>query len=314
MRKGKGIYKLRNWSEYNRGLVQRGNIFFWFSHEAVEKWHFSGPYRQGSPRIYSDLAIQISVTLRSLLSLPLRNLQGFIQALKMYMKIDISVPNYTTICRRQKKLKIFITKTQFKNEPIHIVVDSTGLKVFGEGEWKVRSHGYTKHRMWRKLHLAINPKTGNIIAQSVTTNSVTDSDAGVDLLRNINQPIDTLFGDAGYDRFKIYNACKELDIFSVIRPQKRARIRLPDIVDSPWNIRNEHIIHIRNQGLTQWKKQSGYTKRSLVETAIFRYKTTFSDKPLAHSLENQRVEVALNCNILNTFLTFGKPDSYAVTV
>jgi hypothetical protein len=312
IRDKKAHYKVKNWSEYNHSLKQRGEITFWFSESAIKEWIYKGPHKQGAPKRYSDLAIETILTIRSLFSLPLRNTQGFIQSLVKQMQLNIPVPDYTTICRREKSIKVCSFKNISNHEPLHVLIDSTGLKVFGEGEWKVRRHGYTKHRMWRKLHLVVDLDSGNIMAQAITTNSVTDADAAVHILTSPQDSIDTLIGDTGYDYFKIYDLCQQKGISPIIKPKKNARIRLSDKTVNAWASRNKHLTTIQNKGLPYWKKHSGYSKRSLAETTMFRYKTTFGDKPLAHSLENQKIESTINCNILNKFYTLGKPNSYLV--
>ncbi len=309
--KKKVCYKVKNWPEYNRSLVKRGNITLWFSDDVRKAWYYSGHKTRGAQKVYSDLAIETALTIRSVLSLRFRNLQGFMESLVKLMQINMMIPDYTTICRRQRKLKVAGFKVTRSKEPLHIIIDSTGLKVFGEGEWKVRRHGYTKHRMWTKLHIAINAENGDIIAQALTTNSVADADAGADLLEEIEGAIDDLRGDGAYDTLKIYEICNERKIKPLIAPRKNANIRGGDS-ESPWRERDEHIKFIQNQGRDEWKRKSGYSLRSLVETAMFRYKTIFGDRQLAHDIENQRLEAKLKCSILNVFSSLGRPESYAV--
>ena len=306
-------YKVRNWSLYNKSLVQRGDITFWFSEEAVNEWLYSGKQSQGSPKIYSDIAILTALTIRSLYSLTLRSTKGFIRSLIKLMKINVPVMDYTTLCRRQKYLKIPCLRHKKSCEPINVVIDSTGLKVFGEGEWKVRKHGWYKHRMWRKLHLAINPDTGEILSHTLTTNSVTDADEAPALLSAITDTIGSLYGDGAYDKWLIYDMLKQHNILPIIPPQKNAMIKKHgNNTDGPL-YRDEAIRSIRKMGRKKWKQTIGYHRRSLVETAMFRYKTQFGDKPLAHSIANQKIEAGINCMILNQFTRFGRPDSFPVT-
>lgn len=312
MPKQKVRYKIRNWSEYNKALVNRYNITLWLNEEAIKQWRHKGSSTQGAPKQYSDLAIEIMLTFRSLLSLPLRATQGFMQSLAKLFSADIPIANYSTLCRRGKNLDItpHPPRPSIK-EPLDIVIDSTGLKVYGEGEWKVRMHGFSKHRRWRKLHIAVDPDTGIILAQSLTTNSITDADAAVDLIASVDgYAVDKLLADGAYDRFKVYSACNDANILPVVKPGKRARIRHGDV----WKRRNNNVLCVRDNSLDYWKKVSGYTMRSLGETAFFRYKQTFSDEPLSHIIENQRTEAAINCKILNVFLETGRPISYKVAV
>jgi len=312
-KKAKIPYKVRNWSLYNKSLVQRGDITFWFSQEAVNEWLYTGKQSQGSPKIYGDVAITTALTIRSLYSLTLRSTKGFIRSLIKLMAIEVPVMDYSTICRRQRKLKVSCIRHKKSNTPIHVVVDSTGLKVFGEGEWKVRRHGYSKHRMWRKLHLAINPDTGEILSHTLTTNSVSDGEEVPALLNSIDDTIASLTGDGAYDIWNVYNDLQNRKILPIIVPKINARIKKHgNSADQPL-CRDEAIRSIRIMGRQNWKQKVGYHRRSLVETVMFRYKTQFGDKPLAHSLVNQKVEAGINCLILNRFTNFGRPDSYKLT-
>lgn len=302
----KKVYKTKNWSEYNKSLINRGNITFWISESAIKKWLYSGIRKQGAPIIYSNLAIETILIIRFLFCLPLRNTQGLVISIIKLMNLNLVVPDYTTISRRQKSIKKGCHLKRYKkNEPIDIIIDSTGLKVFGEGEWKVRRHGYSKRRMWRKLHIVIDQK-GNIITQKLTTNSISDSSAAETILDNIKLNVSSVSGDAGYDRKKIYKICKKLNSKAIIRPQNNARIRTEDVFLD----RNKNVSDIRSLGSKKWRIRSGYSKRALVETAIFRYKITFGDKPQAHKFENQITEVAIKCYILNKFYELGRPNSY----
>jgi hypothetical protein len=299
---------------YNKSLIQRGDITIWFGEAAISGWRYSGKRLQGAPVKYSDMAIQTALIIRSLYSLTLRSCQGFMHSLVKIMAIGVPVPDYTTICRRQRKINVPCTSRKNNNEPLHIVIDSTGLKVFGEGEWKVRKHGYSKHRMWRKLHIALDPASGQIMSHSLTTNSVTDAEEVPALLHAIADPIDTLTGDGAYDKRLVYHIVQSRGIVPIIPPQRNARITQHGNGNADPLARDEAIRAIRVLGRRRWKQNIGYHRRSLAETAMFRYKTQFGDKPLAHSLANQKVEAGINCLILNWFTSLGRPLSYAVAV
>ena len=195
-----------------------------------------------------------------------------------------------------------------------MILDSIGIKVFGEEEWKVRRHGYTKHRMWNKLHIAIDTETGDIIAEQLTTNSVTEADAGVELLNDMEEDIADVRGDGGYDNIKIFRKCHKRKIKTLIVPQKNARIRGNGDGRSPWKARDDIVKAIRREGRGEWKRSSGYSLRSLIETTMFRYKTIFGDKPLAYEISNQKIEPTIKCGILNLYTELGKPDSYIVVM
>ena len=189
-KKTKRQYRLRNWSEYNAALIKRGSLTVWIEEAALESWleaHKSG--RRGASRTYSDAAIQAILRLKALYHLPLRGAQGFAQSILALMGLALPVPHdstlsYSTLSRRktfQVGLELVMPRLR-RGEAIHLVVDSTGCKVYGEGECKVRLHGKSKRRTWRKLHLGVDEQTGEIVAAVVSGNDVSDSEALPQLL------------------------------------------------------------------------------------------------------------------------------------
>src|SRR5512135_2437986 len=152
----KAAYRIRNWRQYNRALVHRGSLTVWVDQKALDAWNYHGPAQWGARFVYSDVAIQCLLTLRAVFRLPLRGTQGMAHSVFELMGLDLEVPHYSTLSRRAAELSVDLAR---KSEgPLHLVLDSTGLKVYGEGEWKVRRHGYSKRRTWRKLHLAVNDR------------------------------------------------------------------------------------------------------------------------------------------------------------
>ena len=140
-------YKIKNWSQYNKALVNRGNVTVWLNEDTRQGWNPQLPQTlRGRPYQYSDLAIECALTFKSLFHLPLRATQGFLQSLMCMLKLDLVVPDYTTLCRRAKDLSIDLKKSIRPSQAIDIVIDSTGLKIYGEGEWKMRIHGKQKPR------------------------------------------------------------------------------------------------------------------------------------------------------------------------
>lgn len=212
----------RNWNKYNEALVQRGSITFWFNEDAIQAWHTNDSLNsRGRPRKYSDIAIRCGLTLKAVFNLPFRAVEGFIKSLITLFKVKAEVPDYTSLCKRQKNLTINFPKNNLKTgEGIHILVDSTGLKIFGEGEWKVRQHGYVKRREWRKLHLAINAKTQGIEAFKLTNLKVTDSEEFSALIDAIDKPIDVATGDGAYDQYKNYKLAKNKKFKLITPPSK----------------------------------------------------------------------------------------------
>jgi IS5 family transposase len=302
--KSKSKYKISNWAEYNKGLKSRGNITVWLSEEAIKAWEFTGKRERGGKIDYSDLAIETCLTIKQVMRLKLRQTEGFVESLFVILKVLKSVPDYSTLCRRAGKLNIDL-KVVKQESNIAIIVDSTGLKVYGEGEWKVRKFGWCKHRTWRKLHIGINGETQEIVAEELTENNIADADEIENLLDSVDQEIDTLIGDGGYDKKNVRKELIKRDIKGVIPPQKNAVKSKDPILKE----RNKDVQTIRRIGRKRWKEKVKYHKRSLVEVAMFRYKTIIGDKINARKLENEKIEVRINCSILNVMTRLGMPVS-----
>ena len=191
------------------------------------------------------------------------------------------------------------------------VVDSTGVKVYGEGEWKVRQHGVDKRRTWRKLHMGVNEATGEILAAVASTNDVSDDEAA-DILSGIADEIKQVSGDGAYDKRKCYDAIMAQRGKATIPPRKDAVKWSDDPETGEVHPRNENLEQIAEVGRQRWKQQSGYHRRSLAETTMFRFKTIFGGTLRRHRFDNQAVELFLKCTALNRMIQLGKSDSYKV--
>src|SRR3982751_798340 len=170
----KPSYRIRNWNVYNDALVRRGSLTLWVDQAALQAWRYQGPARRGAQFRFSGLAIECLPPPRAVYRLTLRATEGFSRSLFELMEVALPVPDYTTLCRRAATVRVTLPKRA--EGPLHLVLDSTGLKVYGEGEWKVRQHGYSKRRTWLKLHLAVDPRTHEIRAAMVTDPGVTDAE------------------------------------------------------------------------------------------------------------------------------------------
>jgi hypothetical protein len=305
--KRKLTYKITNWKQYNESLVERGSITVWFSDDVLASWeHRNETLKVGRPFTYSDAAIECLLTIRELLKLPYRQTEGFGRSLIGLLDADVAIPDYSSLAKRAAKLGATLGVAN-KRGAIDIVVDSTGLKVFGEGEWKMRTHGKAKRRTWRKLHLSVNADTQEIVAELLTENSGHDADQVPELLGQIDQPIAKFYGDGAYDKWKVYGALDARDIEPVIPPQHNAKIKQHGNSTAEPLARDEAIRGIRRQGRRGWKQEAGYHRRSLAETTMYRVKQAFGDKLKNRSLENQRTETRLRCKILNQFTKQGMP-------
>ena len=306
--KAKSSYKITNWRKYNESLVERGSITFWFNESVIEQWeHTNEEPKVGHPFVYSDVAIECLLVLREVFRLPYRQTEGFGRSLAQLMQVDISIPDYTSLAKRAAKLEITLDVARRKGS-INVVVDSTGLKVFGEGEWKTRKHGVSKRRTWRKLHLAVNPETHEIEAEVLTENSGSDADQVGDLIDQIDSPIESFAGDGAYDQWKVYGVLAKNEIQAIIPPRRNAKIKQNGNSKTPPLERDEAIREIRRVGRKQWKKDIGYHRRSLSETAMYRMKTCFGNQLKNREIENQKTEARLRCKVLNHFTHLGLPD------
>jgi hypothetical protein len=306
----RSTYKIRNWAKYNESLVNRGDITFWFSDAILEQWkHENLEQGQGHPFVFSDLAIETLLTIRGLFRLPYRNTEGFGRWAFRVMKLDLTIPDYTSLCKRAAKLGIQIRVLPKKGK-IDVVVDSTGLKVFGEGEWKVKKHGWAKHRTWRKLHLAVDPQTQEIVADDLTDNATDDAAEAPVLLDKVPNKVGKFYGDGAYDKWKVYGTLSKRKIVPVIPPRRNAKIKQHGKSKLPPLPRDEAIRGCRKLGRAEWKRQIGYHRRSLAETAMFRMKTCFGDHLKNRLLPNQKTESKIRCKILNHFTKLGLPEYF----
>jgi hypothetical protein len=300
-------YAIKNWREYNESLVRRGDVTFWFSEDVVDAWeHENDEKKNGRPFIYSDLAVETLLTIRELFRLPYRQTEGLGRALAKLMDAQIVIPHHTSLQKRAAKLGVTLAVAPAQG-PIDVVVDSTGLKVYGEGEWKVRQHGVGKRRTWRKLHLAVNPATHEIVAEVLTENSQHDADQVEPLLDQVEAEIETFYGDGAYDQWKVYDALKQRSVWSIIPPRKNAKIKQHGNASADPLERDECLRQIRRDGRKAWKESIGYHRRSLAETAMSRMKAAFGDRLKNRQPLNQKTEVALRCRLLNWFVMLGMP-------
>jgi IS5 family transposase len=309
-KKTKAKYRLRNWSEYNRALVQRGSLTLWITEDVLQTWHSTeAETKRGRPRTYTDTAIMTMATLQEIYHLGLRQTEGLMESIGELLHLEVAIPDYTTLSRRRATVEVVLPRTR-STEALHVVVDSTGVKVFGEGEWKVRQHGYTYRRTWRKVHVGVDEASGEIVAAVVTTNNYSDSQLLPDLLAQVDEPIRQVSGDGGYDKRNCYEAIRARQAQATIPPQHNAKIWQHGNSKAERLARDENLRRIRQIGRAAWKAECGYHRRSLAETTMFRLKTIFSDRVTAHGFAGQAAQVLVRCAALNRMTQLGKPDSY----
>lgn len=300
-------YAIENWREYNASLVRRGDVTLWFDEAVVDAWeHENDEKKNGRPFTYSDLAIETLLTIRELFRLPYRQTEGLARGLVKLMGAEVAIPHHTSVQKRAAKLGVAIVLSEVRG-PIDVVVDSPGLKVYGEGEWKVRQHGVGKRRTWRKLHLAVDPATHQIVAETLTENSEHDADQVDPLLAQVDAEVQTFYGDGAYDQWKVYDGLTARRIDVIIPPRKNAKIKQHGNASADPLPRDECVRQIRRDGRKAWKESIGYHRRSLAETAMSRLKTAFGHRLKNREPSNQKTEVALRCKLLNWFVMLGMP-------
>jgi IS5 family transposase len=305
-------YHIRNWTEYNASLKQRGSLTFWVSEEAVEQWlETEKTGQRGASRTYTNTAIAVMATLKALYRWAGRQIEGFIESVFKLMNLTLSVPDHSTLSRRMKTLAIDIP-VEPTHKARHVVIDSTGVEVYGEGEWKTRQHGVSKRRTWRKLHLALDEATGEILAVVASGKDTADCEVLSMLLEQIEGDLEQVSADGAYDTHSCYEAIRDQGAKAVIPPRKGAKIWVHGNTKAQPHQRDENLRQIRRRGRKRWKQDSCYHRRSIAETGMFRFKTTFGDRLSSRHFDNQATEIFVKCVALNKMMQLCKPDSYVV--
>ncbi len=303
--KYKTKYRVANWSDYDRSLVERGNITLWLTADAMATWNAEPTRRRGGQRKYSDVAIETALTLRLLLHLPLRQTEGFLRSLFDLMGVSFDVPDHTTMSRRSASLAVSM-RVRPRPGSINLVIDSGGLSIFGEGQWAAVKHGGKGIQGWRKLHLGVD-ESGVIVAQALTKANVDDAATGITLINAVRSKIKTVIADGAYDTRTFYASAEGRGARVVVPPDKTATIG-----GGLSRNRDRAVRRIRKVGRRQWKKEAGYHRQSRAENAFFKFKTILGDRMRARGEEAQRVEASIACNILNRMTELGRPESYSI--
>lgn len=307
-------YRTRNWKEYNPALVQRGSLTLWIDAAVATTWKANRDGRFCKQRIYADLAIETVLMVGKVFHQPLRQTQGLVQSLLALLGLDLPVPDYSTLCRRRRRLSIAIDP-DLGEEPIHFLIDSSGLKVMGEGEWKVRKWGKEKRRKWIKLHIGMDARTGQITAARVTEANVDDGGQLPELLSATPGRVDKAGGDGAYDYVNNYRVIAGRSaepiiparLGAVLRPEPEATARNAVVarMEALWD---------EKTGDARWKSESGYHRRSLSESLFSRWKRVLGPEVRARDLNAQEVDSRIGCNVLNRMLALCRPVSEAVLV
>lgn len=304
-------FQVTNWPEYEAGLRRRGSLTLWITPEALTGWAAPRRKTRGGQPLYSDLAIETTLMLGMVFGLRLRQSEGFLNSVLELMALDLPVPDHTTLSRRARTWEPSAKSNNRRpvaDGPVHVLIDSTGLKVYGAGQWLEEKHSAKSRRGWRKFHLALDADSGEIIAHSLTDQDTSDTSQVELLLNQINDEIDQFTADGAYDSDPTYDA--------VLRHSAAARVVIPprstgvtrQDTDPP-SQRVLHIASINGDGRLRWQASTGYGKRALVETAMGRYKGIIGPRLRARSFPAQQTEVAIGVAILNRMIGTARPKS-----
>ncbi|HHV2467515.1 TPA: IS5 family transposase, partial [Escherichia coli] len=254
-----------------------------------------------------DLAITTVLVIKRVFRLTLRAAQGFIDSIFTLMNVPLRCPDYTSVSKRAKSVNVSF-KTFTRGEIAHLVIDSTGLKVFGEGEWKVKKHGKERRRIWRKLHLAVDSKTHEIICADLSLNNVTDSEAFPGLIRQTHRKIRAASADGAYDTRLCHDELRRKKISALIPPRKGAGYWPGEYAD-----RNRAVANQRLTGSNaRWKWTTDYNRRSIAETAMYRVKQLFGGSLTLRDYDGQVAEAMALVRALNKMTKAGMPESVRI--
>ena len=306
-------YRTTNWSSYNASLRKRGSLQIWVDKDMT--WCAPRDGRPGRPAVFSDAAIQFCLSIKILFKLvaigaPLvratmatRQTAGMVASLLKLAGLDWPVPDFSTLCRRQKTLAVQIPYRR-ADGPLNLLVDSTGIKLLGDGEWQTRKHGVQGRRQWRKVHLAMDPARSDIRAVEFTPSRDGDSPVLPDLLSQIpaDEQIGTVTADGAYDTRRCHSAIIARDAIPIIPIRRNGRLWKEDCAAA--RARNDTLRATRHYGRAFWKRWTGYHARSRVE-ARMRCLKSFGERIAARDPDRQTAEIHIRIALMNRFNALG---------
>jgi len=297
-------FKVRNWPEYEAGLRRRGSLTLWIEDAALDHWQTFGP---GGQARYKDAAIQTTLMVRTAFRLGLRQTEGLMASVLTLMDLTISAPDHSTISRRAVTLPV-IQPASVPHGPLHLLIDSTGLQVYGAGQWLEAKHGAKSRRRWRKLHLAVDADNGMIVARTLTDQDADDPSQVAPMLDQIDVGIAKVTADGAYDGAPIYaTIAAHGDNIEVVIPPRSTAVLSGE--QGPFDRRDRHLATITELGRLAWQKATDYGKRSLVETTMGRYKVLIGPRLRARGFAAQQTEAAIGAAVLNRMLVAARPKS-----
>src|SRR5215208_818935 len=312
--------KVVNWREYDESLRRRGSLTVWFSDEVIEAWKASPRTGRGGQPEYSDLAILTALTLKAVFRLAYRQTEGLIGSVIGLLGLDLAVPDHSTLCRRAETLGVPRPKPRGAGagaddaaggadggaEPLHLLVDSTGLKLIGAGEWLVEKHGTKRRRSWRKLHLGVDAETGRIVAATLTDRDEDDASQVGPLLDQVEDPVASFTADGAYDQESVYaDVAERHPGADVVVPPRSTAVPSATAETAPTQ-RDRQLI--AEKGRMGWQKASGYNARARAEATIGRFKRVIGDGLRSHTDERRATEMDVAVQVLNRMLELGRPN------
>src|SRR4051812_42287844 len=304
--------RVMNWAEYDAALRQRGSLTVWFTEAAIAAWHAEPRTTPGGQPHYSDLAITTALTLKAVFRLALRQTEGLIGSVIRLLGLDLSVPDHTTLSRPAETVEGPRPRSGSDAEPVHLLVDSTGLKLCGAGEWLIEKHGTRRRRAWHKMHIGVDADTGRIVASELTTHDVDDGSQVGPLLDQVTGPLASFTGDGAYDRTDVYDAVIERHPDArVIVPPRSSAVPSAAVETAPTQ-RDRHLQLIAEHGRIGWQTASGYNRRALAEATIGRVKRVIGDGLHSRTDQRQATEMNVAIMVLNHMLELGRPKSVRI--
>ncbi len=301
-------FKVTNWHDYDASLRQRGSLTVWVTDEAIAAWTAEPRTTRGGQRTYSALAILTALTLRAVFRLALRQTEGLIGSVIRLLRLDLAVPDHSTLSRRTETLEVPRPRSSAGAEPLHLLVDSTGLKLCGAGEWLHEKHGTKVRRSWRKLHLGLDAGTGQIVASLLTSKDVDDGSQVGPLLDQVLDPIASFTRDGACDQDGVTASVAARDPQAAIIVPPRANAVPSETAETAPTQRDHHLQQIAEHGRMAWQKASGYTKRARAKTSMARFKQVIGHGLRSHTDERRAAEVEVAVHVLNRMLELGCPN------
>ncbi|MGE3557304.1 MAG: IS5 family transposase [Candidatus Obscuribacterales bacterium] len=290
----------RNWSQYNRQLVQRGSLHFLIDSKSLQSARVGRCRgKTGRPLEFSDQLILVLMMVKVHYRLAYRALEGFARSFHHFARTGVAIPTYSLICKRAAKLGQSLPKLS-RRRPNYVILDASGLKVVGEGEWKVKVHGQERRRQWIKVHLGVDAQSQEIVAEMMTASEVCDGKMAGFLLNQVKGKVKGVLADGAYDERSARDQVKARGAKAHIPPPRNGRLRGDPDRDEA--LRIMHGLGNDRTARSIWGKLTGYSKRSLVETAFSRMKRVFGDRLFSKVFDKQRIEVTLRCILLNKMI------------